>query len=162
MADEYVVQEVAEFTTGAGAEFWRITMIRPDGELVHHLTPKATLEWRAAEYGLTDPAQILDMVLHARFAEHQGSEFYAAESTAAARQGFEDRVRRAKQAVRIVPPTTGPNPLDTITRHGIDPARVQAKREQVDVRRWLRHGGRLPNSPGRGSSHDRTPPTRSL
>lgn len=145
MPDEYVVEEVAEATTGGGAEIWRITMRRPDGELVHHLTPKGTLEWRAAEYGYDDPAQILDMILHAPHAEHQGRQFYDAENTRQARATFEDRIRRAKAKVRIVPPKTGPNPLDTIiTRHGIDPARVQAKREEVDVRRWVRRGGELP------------------
>lgn len=152
MADEYVVQEVDEFTTGAGAEFWRVTMRRPDDEIVHHLFPKETLEWRAAEYGLDDPAEILDVILHSKFAEHDGKQFYDAESTTEAKANYLARAERGRRAVHVIGPKGKPNPLAVIVeRHGMDPARVQAKREDVDLRRWQRHGGHLPD-PMRGAA----------
>ncbi|MFB8235525.1 hypothetical protein ACFC58_03145 [Kitasatospora purpeofusca] len=68
MAETYQVVDASRTRIGA-AECWVVRQQRPDGQ--HHVTvfPTASLEWRAAEYGIDHTTeagldQIIDIVLH--------------------------------------------------------------------------------------------------
>lgn len=62
--NDYTVSDVESLADRAGREWWHVRMTKPDGTGHVHAFPKETLEWRAAEYGLTDIGEILDIVLH--------------------------------------------------------------------------------------------------
>jgi hypothetical protein len=66
MPTEYTITNVVEDT---GRDLWHITYQSTGGELRHHVFPKSTLDWRAAEYGIdpSDTATLLDIVLHEPF-----------------------------------------------------------------------------------------------
>ncbi|MEU1787121.1 hypothetical protein ABZ553_14850 [Streptomyces sparsogenes] len=161
MTIQYTVTDVAEDTTRA---LWQVTYQDSSGEVRHHIFPKTTLEWRAAEYGLDDVDEILDIILHEPHApaEQQGAPvsllaapatadrprpritLYTAESTAQARDAHRQRIADIKVNVRITPPK-GADPLDHIRRnHGITADGLRAKREQVDTHRWKTLHGGLP------------------
>ncbi|MEU7240332.1 hypothetical protein [Streptomyces sparsogenes] len=162
MLIQYTVTDVAE---DADRGLWQVTYTAPSGEVRHHLFPKATLEWRAAEYGLDDVDEILDIVLHEPHAPAEESPalpsllatepkrvqlvprvtLYTAESTAQARHAHRQQIADVKaNHVRISPPK-GVDPLDHIRRnHGITADGLRAKREQVDTHRWKKLYGSLP------------------
>lgn len=161
MADEYVIESVEEHEGGTA---WRIRMLKPDGTYHAHILPKNTLEWRAAEYGIDDVTELLDIALHERYApptdaqaariegrtRDTGPTLFEADSTAAARAAHRARIARAK-GERITVRNPKSDPLAVIRQqHGIDPDRMRAKREAVDVHRWrMQHGG-LPVEPKEG------------
>ena len=164
MTTEYTITDVGE---DPQRDLWYVAYEDSAGERHTHIFPKSTLEWRAAEYGLTDPAEILDMILHephtpdprprkvmrsltsARAsvelkATVQPVTLYTATSTSEARAAHLDRIAAAKTSrARITNPPS--DPLAIIrTRHGITAEGVRAKRERVDVHRWNHLYGGLP------------------
>jgi hypothetical protein len=166
MAEEYKVVSVREVSEGLSMPAWLVKMERPDGNMVAHLFPQDTLEWRAAEYGIEDVDELLDIVLHEPYqpptdateAEELGVERFTkptlmeADSTSEARENHRARISRAKaERVRVVEPKStkgGKSPLDAIRQKpGIDPDRMRAKREAVDMNRWINKYGALPVAP---------------
>lgn len=163
MPIEYTISDVAE---DAERNLWQITYQNKAGEVRNHLFPKATLEWRAAEYGLDDVDEILDIILHEPYAPPEQSAaplsllaapaktvsrptpritLYTAESTAQARDAHRQRIADVKTNDARISPPKGADPLDHIRRnHGITPDGLRAKREQVDTHRWKRLYGGLP------------------
>lgn len=158
MADEYVIESVEEHE---GTPAWRIRMRKPDGTYHAHIMPKATLEWRAAEYGITDVDELLDIALHEPFAppadahaariegvaRDSSPRLFEADSTAVARAAHRARVAWTKRE-RITVRNGKGDPLAVIREnHHIDPDRMRAKREFVDERRWRMQYGGLPVEP---------------
>ncbi|MEU1309514.1 hypothetical protein ABZ419_11550 [Streptomyces cinnamoneus] len=163
MAIKYTVTDVAEDVQRG---LWQVTYNTGDGTHAHQF-PKATLEWRAAEYGLDDPAEILDIILHepyvppepspapvsvtspsARAAQPERARvtLYTAATTEQARTAHRELIAQVKaERVRIEPPPKGPDPLDSIrARHGITPEGRRAKAMTVDIHRWKHLYGGLP------------------
>lgn len=150
-----------------GAPRWTVHHIDPDGNGGGYVFPKEQLEWRAAEYGLTDAGEILDMILHefhlpdvpdrddaaARVGlvtsdrpDAEPITLFNAASTPDALAAHRLRIAEAKRATAHVrPPAKGKDPLDIIrTQHGITAAGVRAKRMAVDIHRWGLVYGDLP------------------
>ncbi|MFE9064940.1 hypothetical protein [Streptomyces violaceusniger] len=83
MPVEYTITGVAE---DAERDLWHVTYQNTAGELRHHVFPKNTLEWRAAEYGI-DPGDVdtlLDIVLHEPHAPHPDDRLSADDDPAVA------------------------------------------------------------------------------
>jgi hypothetical protein len=160
----HTVDAVTERLTN-GAPRWAVHHVDQDGNGGGYVFPKDSLEWRAAEYGLTDADEILDIVLHEPYLpdapdrddaaaraglvtstgpEAEPITLLNATSTADAATAHRLRIADAKRrSGRIAPPGKGKDPLDVIrANHGIDAERVRAKREAIDVHRWqLLYGG---------------------
>lgn len=69
LAQEHIVVAVHE-NHGGGREWWQVDTLTPGNTLPHlHAFPKATLDYRAAEYDLDpdDTDLLLDVILHERF-----------------------------------------------------------------------------------------------
>ncbi|MCQ8831751.1 hypothetical protein [Streptomyces malaysiensis] len=80
---EYTITAVAEDTE---RDLWSITYQDVAGTVRHHVFPKNTLEWRAAEYGIdpTDTDTLLDIVLHEPHTPHPDDRLSADDDPAAA------------------------------------------------------------------------------
>jgi len=148
-----------------GAPRWVVHHVDEDGNGGGYVFPKETLEWRAAEYGLTDVDEILDLILHephlpdepdrddaaARVGlvtstrpDAEPITLFNAPSTAEALAAYRLRIADAKLSrAHVRPPAKGKDPLDVIrSQHGITAEGVRAKAELVDVHRWgLLYGG---------------------
>lgn len=158
-----------------GAPHWVVHHVDEDGAGGGYVFPKDTLEWRAAEYGLTDVDEILDVILHEPWlTETQGPDdpaarvglvtstrpdaqpitLFNAASTADALAAHRLRIAEVQRIhAHVHPPAKGKSPLDAIrTQHGITTAGVRAKREVVDVHRWSLLYGALPVLPPSPSS----------
>jgi len=170
MPDEYKIVDVLAGEISPGVEGWLIITQRPGNVRYQHAIPQVAFEWRAAEYGLTDPAEILDVILHepyqeadvptlppsvkarslkapaaAKAQDRHGPTLQQATSTPAARDAHRSRIASVKtDRVRV----TDPDRLlpHIHLNHGMDPDRVRAKREAVDIHRWNRLYGGLPVS----------------
>lgn len=150
-----------------GAPRWIVHQIDQDGTGRSHVFTKDVLEWRAAEYGLTDVDEILDIVLHEPhlpdFPDRDDAALRAglvtsagpdaqpitlmnAASTADALAAHRLRITEVKRTTAHVRgPAKGKDPLDVIrTQHGITQAGMRAKREAVDIHRWQLLHGDLP------------------
>jgi hypothetical protein len=150
-----------------GAPRWVVHHIDQDGNGSGYVFPKDTLEWRAAEYGLTDVDEILDMVLHEPHLPDEPDRddaalragmvtssrpdaepitLFNATSTTDALTAHRLRIADAKATrAHIQPPGKGTDPLDVIrAQHGITPAGRRRKAELVDVHRWQLLYGDLP------------------
>lgn len=160
----HTVDSVGERLT-RGAPRWTVHMTDQDGNGSGYVFPKIMLEWRAAEYGLTDIDEILDIVLHEPWMPEQPDRddaalraglvtsiradaepvtLFNAASTTDALTAHRLRIADIKQAhAHVGPPAKGRNPLDVIrVNHGITADGLRAKREFVDVQRWqMLHGG---------------------
>lgn len=80
---EYTITSVEE---DAERDLWHVTYQDVAGTVRHHVFPKNTLEWRAAEYGI-DPADVdtlLDIVLHEPHAPHPDDRLTADDDPAVA------------------------------------------------------------------------------
>lgn len=169
MPEEHQVVDVLAGEISPGVQGWHVITLRPGGIRWQTSIPAAALEWRAAEYGLTDPAEILDVVLHETYqapdgpvlppsvkqpaskageaaagkADPHGPTLLEATSTKAARDAHRSRIAAVKKdRVRITDPD---GLLAYIHRnHGMDHDRVRDKREAVDVHHWTRLYGGLP------------------
>lgn len=163
MPIEYTISDVAE---DAERGLWQITYQSKAGEVRNHLFPKATLEWRAAEYELDDVDEILDIIIHEPYVPAEqpaapvsliaaqakpGAQaaaritLYTAESAAQARDAHRQLIANVKANHVLITPPKGADPLDHIRRrHGITPDGLRAKREQVDTHRWKKLYGGLP------------------
>ncbi|MBO0654235.1 hypothetical protein J1792_16080 [Streptomyces triculaminicus] len=163
MTIKYTVIDVAEDTQ---RELWQVTYETADGQRHAHHFPKATLEWRAAEYGLDDPAEILEVILHEPHVPREPAgapvsltsttaravaakprvTLYTATTTGQARDAHRELISQVKaEHVRIEAPAKGPDPLDVIrARHGITPEGRRAKAMAVDINRWKHLYGGLP------------------
>jgi hypothetical protein len=169
MAKEYVIVDILAGEIMPGAEGWHLIVRRPDSRLYQIALPKVAFEWRAAEYGLTDPAEILDVILHEPYQDTappvlplsvrtppaapaktapdpHGPTLREATSTTAARAAHRSRIAAVKKNnVHVTDPE---GLLPHIHRaHGMDPDRVRAKREAVDTHRWSLLYGGLPAEP---------------
>jgi hypothetical protein len=167
MPIEYTITDITE---DPARDLWAVIYEDADKNRHTHIFPKETLEWRAAEYGLTDPAEILDVILHEPHtpdprprtgmrsllvaggpantrAEAQPVTLYTATNTGEARAAHLDRIAAAKAThVRVINPRS--DPLAVIRdRHGITTEGVRIKREFVDTHRWLNLYGGLPVEP---------------
>lgn len=167
MPDEYKIVDILAGEISPGVEGWSIITERPGGIRWQDTFARAAFEWRAAEYGLTDPVEILDIILHepyrqtaapvlppsvkagapakaaAKPVDPHGPALYEAASTAAAWTAHRSRIAAVKaQRARF----TDPDGLLSYIHqnHGMDPDRVRAKREAVDVHRWNMLYGGLP------------------
>jgi hypothetical protein len=165
MPNELEIIDVGEMHPNPDTPCWYVTMRRPDKTLHMHIFPKATLEWRAAEYGLTDPAEILDVILHERHrpravpddrvsltgqdrrtaAAAPPVSLWTARSTAEAREAHRNAIAAVKATTRVVDPAGHLSHI--VNGHGMDPARVRAKAELVDTQRWINLYGGLPVEP---------------
>lgn len=165
MTDRYEIVDVGEMLPNPEHPCWYVTMRRPDGQLHQHVFPKATLEWRAAEYGLTDPAEILDVILHEPLrprAAHDdrmsmtspvkktvpGPEpvtLWTAKSTGEARQAHRQAIAAAKAKAAVVDPSG--HLAHIAARHGMTADGIREKTEHVDTTRWLMQYGGLPAEP---------------
>ena len=150
-----------------GAPHWVVHHIDQAGAGGGYVFPKDMLEWRAAEFGLTDVDEILDMVLHEPWLpETQGPDdpaaraglvtstrpdaqpitLFNAASTADALAAHRLRIAEVQRVhAHMRAPARGKNPLDAIrTQHGITADGVRIKREAVDIHRWQLLYGDLP------------------
>lgn len=162
----YTVDSVTERLT-RGVPRWAVHQIDQDDNGSGFVFPKDALEWRAAEYGLTDVEEILDMILHEPHLPDQPGRddaalraglatstrpdaepitLFNAASTADALAAHRLRIADVKETrAHVRPPGKGKDPLDAIrAQHGIDPERMRAKREAVDAHRWQLVYGDLP------------------
>jgi hypothetical protein len=176
MPEEHKIVDVMTGEISPGVPGWAFITLRPDGKQWQHSVAAECLEWRAAEYGLTDPAEILDVILHELYQEPEeasrvqipmrsvrepqkavqavrrttsdryGPKVQHAESTQAAREAHRSRIAAVKRdRVKVSDPD---GLLAHVHQgHGMDPDRVRAKAEAVDVRRWANLYGGLPVSP---------------
>jgi hypothetical protein len=163
------VDWAAESTKG-GIPHWAVHFVDQDGTGGGYRIHREAFEWRAAEYGLTDIDEIIDMVLHefhlpdepdrddaaARvgYVTSTGPSaepvtLFNATSTPDALAAHRLRIAEAKRVTALFrPPVKGKDPLDAIrSRHGITAAGVRTKRELVDVHRWHLLYGDLPVQP---------------
>lgn len=150
-----------------GTPRWLVHHVDQNGSGSSYVFPKDTLEWRAAEYGLDDVDEILDMVLHephlpdgpdrddaaaragmvtSNRPDAEPITLFNATSSADALAAHRLRIADAKKVRAVVrAPAKGKNPLDAIrTAHGITAAGLRAKRELVDTHRWQLVYGALP------------------
>jgi hypothetical protein len=71
MAETYEINDLLEYWPNPETPCWMVEATRAsDGQKYRHIFPKATLAYRAAEYGI-DPADtdtLIDMILHEPFA----------------------------------------------------------------------------------------------
>lgn len=162
----FTVAYVAERLT-RGTPRWYVHKIHEDGTEGGHVFPKETLEWRAAEYGLTDVDEILDVILHEPYVPDTPDQddaaarvglvtsttpdaepitLFNAASTTDAWMAHRLRIADTKATRALVTaPTKTKNPLDVIRlNHGMTARGVRAKRERVDVTRWQMVYGALP------------------
>lgn len=160
------VDFVAERLT-RGTPRWVVHHVDQDGNGGGYVFPKETLEWRAAEYGLTDVDEILDIILHefhlpdepdrddaaaraglvtSNRPDAEPITLFNAASSSDALAAHRLRIAAAKQdRAHVRPPAKGKDPLDVIrAAHGITGAGLRAKREAVDVHRWQLVYGDLP------------------
>ncbi|TXJ75414.1 hypothetical protein E2C11_23160 [Streptomyces lavendulae] len=159
---EYIITDVGE---DPERSLWYVQYEDADGNAHTHIFPKATMEWRAAEYGLTDPAEILDVILHEPHTPDptprsgfrsltnpaqraavapEPVTLYTATSTGEARDAHLERIEATKAATVCVtnPPS---DPLAVIREaRGITVDGLRAKREFVDTSRWCHLYGGLP------------------
>jgi hypothetical protein len=168
--DLYEVQTVEATTTTQGTPIWMVSMRKPDGGIHCHAFPPSVIEWRMAEYGLTDIDEALDVVLHEPYLpdgrgrddaavrvglvtstrpDAEAITLFNAASTADAQAAHLARIADVKAArVRVAASGKGADPLDVIRRnHQVTPAGVRMKRELVDVARWQAVYGALPVPP---------------
>jgi len=174
MPEEHTILDVMAGEISPGVQGFLFITQLPDGRKWQHAVAAECLEWRAAEYGLTDPEEILDVVLHEPFQEpdpsvvsvlppsvrdpsrtavkavrttsdRHGPKMRYAESTKAARDAHRARIKAVKkERTRLVDPD---GLLAHVHRdHGMDPERIRAKAREVDVARWTNLYGGLPVS----------------
>lgn len=156
------------------AEGWAITYMDDDtGTVWGHSFPVGNLETLMAEYGLEDPAETLDILLHDPHAWamiYAGSpaddpavaegwvtttdpdavaiSLYTARSTADARGAHRARIAAVKATGAAV--VNDPNNLlAAVLRQPLDDARVREHQQVVDTLRWQLVYGALPTPPVR-------------
>lgn len=166
MAEEYEVVDVGEMLPHPLQPCWYVTTRMPDGRLHQHVFPKSTMDWRAAEYGLTDPAEILDVILHephrprtahddrvslisptakaAKQAEAPVT-LWTARSTSEARTAHRKTIAAVKQHRKVVDPAG--HLTHILAAHTPDPDFIRRKTQSLDVTRWLMTYGDLPAEP---------------
>lgn len=148
---------------------WCVHYIDQDSNGGGHVFPAETVDWRAAEYGLTDIDEILDVILHephlpdtvdrddaalragwvtSYAAGAEPVTLFTAASTVDAYAAHRIRIDDTKvRRTLVTAPGKGRNPLDVIRRQGVDLASMRAKRELVDTHRWQLVYGALPVAP---------------
>lgn len=152
MASRIRTVESVEEQRHGDTECWHVVTRASDGHGLTHVFPKAALEWRAAEYGISpaDTDTLLDAILHEQLFDEETAEaaknsLAAAASTADARQAHLARIAASKQQGERITLDGKNSPLDTIrARPGISADGVRVKRELVDTHRWNRLYGGLP------------------
>lgn len=151
-----------------GVPRWAVHKIDEDGVGHGHIFPKDTLEWRAAEYGITDVEELLDIVLHevhlpdvdrddvaarkgfvtSTSPDAEPIQLFNATSTTEACDVHRLRIAHVKETLALVGSASrSKNPLDAILLdHGVTPQGLRKKREKVDILRWSNVYGELPVS----------------
>lgn len=166
MAEEYEIVDVGEMHPDPDHPCFYVTKRKADGALHGHVFPKATLEWRAAEYGLDDPAEILDVILHERHrprvdhddrvslvnpakkaakAADEPVTLWTATSTAEAREAHRKAIADIKTMTRVIDPSG--YLIHILVRCDLNADRIREKAEKVDVTRWRKQHGGLPVEP---------------
>lgn len=134
-------------------EIWEFHILQDSGKKRLHLTPKATLYFRAAEYGVdpTDVDTLLDIILHQHYVQRDAEDpklqvaaiphLLEADSTTQARNILMTRIRAASVQLEI----RGNSALDPV-RQGHKPDLPFIKRvgQEVDLARWMTRYGDLP------------------
>lgn len=169
---DFVVTKT-EIRPNGSVRVWRRS--EDDGSLHTHTFPPDALAGRAAEYGLTDPAEILDHILHEAFApsvdagpledpaaaagwvtttdpDSEPIHLYNARSTGDALGAHRARVIGLGHRV-LDPDGLLPAFLERVP---VDEAVRRAHREWVDITRWHGVYGGLP-LPDQGRSAGRIP-----
>ncbi|MGY6019601.1 hypothetical protein [Streptomyces spinosirectus] len=162
----FTVDFVGERLT-RGVPRWAVHHVDEDGNGGGHIFPKETLEWRAAEFGLTDVDEILDVILHelhipeyldrddaaarrglvtSTRPDAEAITLFNAASTTDAWVAHRARITAVKETTALVqPPGSGKNPLDVIRQgHGMTARGIRGKQQLVDVTRWQMVYGDLP------------------
>lgn len=159
MAPRYTPREVQD-----EGEKWLIIFdaLYDDGTVTEHWhwMPKDTMEWRAAEYDISDPVTLLDIVLAEPFLTAEdwarGLPFTEAAEPA---QGKADHIARCAQAKlrhrMSTRPTVGqskaatPHPLDVVLAESpLNPEAIALKREHsISVRSEYRAAARRRATP---------------
>ena len=156
MAEKWTISE-SNIREVSGMACWEVAMVKPDGATHIHLMPAATLEWRAAEYGIdpTDVDTLLDIILHEphlpmvddgqgpRYTDN-GPDLWQADNTDTAREAHLARIKTCPVRIDV----QGARGLGAIRAgHRPDPDRLRAMREAVDTNRWIKKHGGLPRPP---------------
>lgn len=173
MPDELNVTQVLAGDLAPDVPGWLVEYREPDSTLRNFAFPQVAFEWRAAEYGLDDPEQILDVILHEHVARRLGNPqepavapmipagqaatrartaadeppvtLWTADSTEQARDAHLETLAAVKEQRAIADPSGF---LSYITAdHGMTSAGILAKMEQVDTTRWGIRYGALPEPP---------------
>lgn len=146
--EEYVLEGVSEGVVGSGTAVWHVLYRKPDKTIHQHTILKEAVNWRMAEYELTDIDEAMDMLLHepwvrddddtdipgALRATADGREvpvgLYTAGTVQEAREAHQRRVAYVKQFRRRVA-----NPMAAAAKDGnaIDPLDVMRKTHVVTV-----------------------------
>lgn len=171
MPEEYKVLDIFAGEISPGTEGWSIILLRPDGSRFQHTFPKETFEWRAAEYGLTDPAEILDTILHEPYqvvnepsqialppsvkgapskkvsvtseVESHSPSLYEAVSTAEAQAAHRSRIKAVKaEKIKVMDPEGLLSHIHG--NHGMSSEKIRLKQEVVDLHRWTKLYGVIP------------------
>ena len=167
MADEYEITDVGEMHPTPENPCFYVTMRRPDGLLHQHIFPRSTFEWRAAEYGLDDTTEILDVILHERHRPRAAADdrislsspakakaaakadepvtLWTATSTAEARDAHRAAIATIKTKTKVTDPSG--YLIHILARHDMDPDRIREKAQRVDTTRWIKQHGGLPVEP---------------
>lgn len=134
---------------------WRVAVRGPGGSQYEHAFPLATLEWRAAEYGIdpTDIDTLLHVILHEPHLtapeeegggpRDKGPTLWEATSTAQAQAAHMRRIQDCPVTIDVA----GAKQLDAIRQAPVARSAVQAKAQTVDTHRWERLYGGLPKPP---------------
>jgi hypothetical protein len=158
MPETWTVKEVTTKQIG-NTPCWRFRLQRADGKHHMHTEPQASLDYRAAEYGIdpTDVDTLLEVLLHephlamteetetqpSRYAG-TGPTLWEAENTDTARVAHLARVKNCPVRIDV----KGTAALDPIRRgHRPDRDRIRAMREAVDTHRWINQYGGFPVQP---------------
>jgi hypothetical protein len=158
MPEKWTVLEATTKQIGV-TPCWRFRLQRADGQHHMHTEPQASLDCRAAEYGIdpTDVDTLLEVLLHephlamteetetqpSRYAD-TGPTLWEAENTDAARAAHLARVKNSPIRIDV----KGTATLDPVRRdHRPDRARIRAMREAVDTHRWIHLYGGFPIQP---------------
>jgi hypothetical protein len=158
MPTKYTIDQVIPTQVGK-TEYWDIYFRKPDSNSHIYRMPKITLDARAAEYGIdaTDVETLMEISLHEIFLEmsqddetnemrfdDQSPTLMSAESTQAAREAHINRLKTCPVKID----TRGNKALDVIrSSHQPNPAWIQSHKESVDIIRWVKKHGNLPQLP---------------
>lgn len=75
-----------------------------------HTFNDETVEWRMAEYGVTDPLEAIDIILYSPYLDHDEPQLYDYPTVEEARTKIKDKIKKVKDKVKKPKPETPSNP----------------------------------------------------